>query len=1646
MSTHRAIWTSGIMEQNSNSATGRPSQTQHITLPETLQQIPLATELPCLRHRWNTNEEIASWLISFDCHDQWLSTSTKNRPQSGSLVLYNRKRVRFRRDGYFWKKRKNERTTRVDHMKLKIQGVECIYGSYVHSALIPTFHRRSYWLLQNPDIVLVHYLNVPNLSEDSSKITSSPLVSSILPTSLPTPQYQLDTKGYKGTVWQREELLQQIKPMFSGTQLQLNGNNLTSETDVANIVVQYLLDLQDQQNLHKDQQSVVFTTLADKAGTSTGAPGSSPSSALSSAPSPQSIPSVPPSPMSVLSEASSIQPGIDSGTFNLSTNQSTTATNEQSQARSTNQLQDVSMIAPLPVLLFNAYNEVESTGVVGNTTLVGYQLNQQSNISGVPGSSAGGTVQGATLTSEETTHTSQNSVASMQCGQPVRDVSGRPLITNEESIELRALVDGNPNLKTCKNRFENQPGIHQKIVLLPPYLPSPPRPEPTQEVMTTSQPQSTSATEASRLPSYDAHVQRQRSNDRSVTQPAQGAINEGAVASTASQQVTQSGSLFQPLHPQNPLNQFPTFQQSLQANIPPPPQLPPPPPYTLAANAVIANTVFTFSATPSKNPHQQSVTSDMKQSPAVPTSMMQATGLVNPTAVTIPAVSGVFNPQPLKSLVFPPSTSETVTTAVTSDSTNKEKPLIFKPLMQPLQAIPDSIQSSSQSVALMQQTQPQMTYPSMSSQDGNQLRPALPTSNDFSINDLDIELDFDAEMFDSALADIHLDNSLQGSTPVPDSTHQSETDRLTSRVTSGSHGQSEGLLVLHQGRSLPEQCLEAITEFSPDWSYPEGGVKILVTGPWHSTTANYQCMFDNYAVPASLVQTGVLRCYCPAHEAGVIALQVLCDGVVISKSAIFEYKARSAQQRPNRQHEWLSLDENQFHVAILDRLEHIERRVVLNKSQSQSSTKQGLSTGQSDQHLSFEDRVVALCQQFMRGQWAPGSSSQLGAESSSHRGMTLLHLAAALGYTKLISTLVTWRNEQHSLVLEMEVDPLDIDHFSCTPLMWAAALGHKETAMLLFVWSPQALHVCDSLGRLPIDMAKSRGHTALAECLQHLEFDGPGLFPSFSSQPITIPQQKPTDGVPAFMLSSPSTATPSSSTTPRSPLELASPYDSPSPSSGCMSQLSVSPISQGFLSPISFKSQSPRVSVTSQPVFGQNLKPHSALYGGFGDSMDMDTGLEKSRRSSRGHDSRGAHLLDVQQLLRGIENIQRHDDVGRLSEQERDDLKRHAEQLRKLGAEMGLGTEHNPGQTIGHTSGETHSYNQGQNRGHSYGHIPGQSPGHAFQPHIRSHNPAQNPGQTQGQGDSRCDSPMQTDTAIREGGEAAGPSAPFSWITEPNQKEQYLNLAEQILNALPARIKGSIKFPQTRDQHDVFSSMAPFSGGSGSGHGMDTSGDQESHRSVHDESSAGSTYSTDSCLPSPSNLSFEEESSTADWCEFLQGASHSLGVIGAFSLLTLSDEEQMQLYQAALVIQNAFRQYKGRQQQKQQELEAAVIIQNYYRRYKQYIMYSKMSEAAKVIQSRFRSYNHYRQFQRSRRAAIVIQSHYRGYRAQEQFRKSRDAAILIQQRFRDKRLARQKLQQDAARKIQRFIRRCQNKLRSLRQTRADVKRFSCKKD
>uniref|UniRef100_A0A8C3R6Z8 Calmodulin binding transcription activator 2 n=1 Tax=Cyanoderma ruficeps TaxID=181631 RepID=A0A8C3R6Z8_9PASS len=287
-----------------------------------------------------------------------------------------------------------------------------------------------------------------------------------------------------------------------------------------------------------------------------------------------------------------------------------------------------------------------------------------------------------------------------------------------------------------------------------------------------------------------------------------------------------------------------------------------------------------------------------------------------------------------------------------------------------------------------------------------------------------------------------------------------------------------------------------ITDFSPEWSYPEGGVKVLITGPWGDPGA-YSCLFDRTSVPAALVQPGVLRCYCPPHEAGVAALRVACPPRLLSAAAPFEYRARGAARGPpGAQLDWLALDEAQFRLSILERLEQLETRLGALPPAAPLLPPQGATSEtplEQGPGSSFEARVVAICEAMMARPGWPGTSlgtsrTSMLAHGVTFRGMTLLHLAAAQGYASLVEALRRWRAlAVDSLELEQEIDPLNVDHFSCTPLMWACALGHREAAERLCRWDRRALAVPDTLGRLPLALARARGHLALVTRLEELQ-------------------------------------------------------------------------------------------------------------------------------------------------------------------------------------------------------------------------------------------------------------------------------------------------------------------------------------------------------------------------------------------------------------------------------------------------------------------------------------------------------------------------------------------------------------------------------
>lgn len=52
-----------------------------------------------------------------------------------------------------------------------------------------------------------------------------------------------------------------------------------------------------------------------------------------------------------------------------------------------------------------------------------------------------------------------------------------------------------------------------------------------------------------------------------------------------------------------------------------------------------------------------------------------------------------------------------------------------------------------------------------------------------------------------------------------------------------------------------------------------------------------------------------------------------------------------------------------------------------------------------------------------------------------HRGMSLLHLAARLGFPRLVGALLDWRADNTSSLLEMEVDAMRRDDDGATPLV-----------------------------------------------------------------------------------------------------------------------------------------------------------------------------------------------------------------------------------------------------------------------------------------------------------------------------------------------------------------------------------------------------------------------------------------------------------------------------------------------------------------------------------------------------------------------------------------------------------------------------------
>nr|XP_024648135.1 calmodulin-binding transcription activator 1 isoform X16 [Macaca nemestrina] len=1496
-----------------------------IFLPKKLLEcLPKCSSLPKERHRWNTNEEIAAYLITFEKHEEWLTTSPKTRPQNGSMILYNRKKVKYRKDGYCWKKRKDGKTTREDHMKLKVQGVECLYGCYVHSSIIPTFHRRCYWLLQNPDIVLVHYLNVPAI-EDCGK-PCGPILCSI------------NTDKKEWAKWTKEELIGQLKPMFHGIKWTCSNGNSSSGFSVEQLV-QQILDSHQTKPQPRTHNCLCTGSLGA---------GSSVHHKCNSAKHRIISPKVEP------------RTGGYGSHSEVQHNDVSEGKHEHSHSKGSSREKRNGKVAK-PVLLHQSSTEVSSTNQVevpdttqSSPVSISSGLNSDPDMVDSPAvtgvsSMAVASVMGS-LSQSATVFMSEVTNEAVYTMSPTAGPNHHLLSPDaSQGLVLAVSSDGHkfafPTTGSSESLSMLPTNVSEELVLSTTLDGGRKIPETTMNFdpdcflnnPKQGQTYGGGGLKAEMVSSNIRHsppgergfgfttvlTKEIKTEDTSFEQQmAKEAYSSSAAAAAASSLTLTTGSSLLPsgggLSPSTTLEQMDfsaidsnkdyTSSFSQTGHSPHIHQTPSPSFFLQDASKPL--------------PVEQNAHSSLSDSggtfvmPTVKTEASSQTSSCSGHVETrIESTSSLHLMQFQAN--FQAMTAEGEVTMETSQAAEGSEVLLKSGELQAcssehyLQPETNGVIRSAGGVPILPGNVVQGLYPVAQPSLGNASNMELSLDHfDISFSNQFSDLINDFISVEGGSSTIYGHQLVSGDSTALSQSEDGARAPFTqaemclpccspqqgSLQLSSSEGGAGTMAYMHVaevvsatsaqgtlGMLQPSGRMFMVTDYSPEWSYPEGGVKVLITGPWQEASNNYSCLFDQISVPASLIQPGVLRCYCPAHDTGLVTLQVAFNNQIISNSVVFEYKARALPTLPSSQHDWLSLDDNQFRMSILERLEQMERRMAEMTGSQQhkqasggGSSGGGSGTGNGGSQAQcasgtgalgscFESRVVVVCEKMMsRACWA---KSKHLIHSKTFRGMTLLHLAAAQGYATLIQTLIKWRTKHaDSIDLELEVDPLNVDHFSCTPLMWACALGHLEAAVVLYKWDRRAISIPDSLGRLPLGIARSRGHVKLAECLEHLQRDEQAQL-----------GQNPRIHCPAS--------------------------EEPSTESWMAQWHSEAISSPEIPKGVTVIASTNPVQVTGNP-------------------KGTSVGKEAAPSQVRPREPMSVLMMANREVVN---------------------------------TELG-------------------SYRDS----------------------------AEN---------EECAQPMD------------------------DIQVNMMTLAEHIIEATPDRIKQENFVPmessglERTDPATISSTMSWLASYLAD---ADCLPSAAQIRSAYNEPLTPSSNTSLSPVGSPvSEIAFEKPNlpSAADWSEFLS-ASTSEKVENEFAQLTLSDHEQRELYEAARLVQTAFRKYKGRPLREQQEV-AAAVIQRCYRKYKQltwialkYALYKKMTQAAILIQSKFRSYYEQKKFQQSRRAAVLIQKYYRSYKKCGKRRQARRTAVIVQQKLRSSLLT--KKQDQAARKIMRFLRRCRH--------------------
>ncbi|XP_063487951.1 calmodulin-binding transcription activator 1 isoform X8 [Symphalangus syndactylus] len=1553
------------------------------------------------------------------------------------MILYNRKKVKYRKDGYCWKKRKDGKTTREDHMKLKVQGVECLYGCYVHSSIIPTFHRRCYWLLQNPDIVLVHYLNVPAI-EDCGK-PCGPILCSI------------NTDKKEWAKWTKEELIGQLKPMFHGIKWTCSNGNSSSGFSVEQLV-QQILDSHQTKPQPRTHNCLCTGSLGA---------GSSVHHKCNSAKHRIISPKVEP------------RTGGYGSHSEVQHNDVSEGKHEHSHSKGSSREKRNGKVAK-PVLLHQSSTEVSSTNQVevpdttqSSPVSISSGLNSDPDMVDSPvvtgvSSMAVASVMGS-LSQSATVFMSEVTNEAVYTMSPTAGPNHHLLSPDaSQGLVLAVSSDGHkfafPTTGSSESLSMLPTNVSEELVLSTTLDGGRKIPETTMNFdpdcfLNNPKQGQTYGGGGLKAEMVSSNIRHSPPGERSFSfttvltkeiktedtsfeqQMAKEAYSSSAAAAAASSLTLTAGSSLLPsgggLSPSTTLEQMDfsaidsnkdyTSSFSQTGHSPHIHQTPSPSFFLQDASKPL--------------PVEQNTHSSLSDSggtfvmPTVKTEASSQTSSCSGHVETrIESTSSLHLMQFQAN--FQAMTAEGEVTMETSQAAEGSEVLLKSGELQAcssehyLQPETNGVIRSAGGVPILPGNVVQGLYPVAQPSLGNASNMELSLDHfDISFSNQFSDLINDFISVEGGSSSIYGHQLVSGDSTALSQSEDGARAPFTqaemclpccspqqgSLQLSSSEGGAGTMAYMHVAEVVSAASAQGtlgmlqqsgrvfmVTDYSPEWSYPEGGVKVLITGPWQEASNNYSCLFDQISVPASLIQPGVLRCYCPAHDTGLVTLQVAFNNQIISNSVVFEYKARALPTLPSSQHDWLSLDDNQFRMSILERLEQMERRMAeMTGSQQHKQASGGGSSGGGSgsgnggsqaQCASgtgalgscFESRVVVVCEKMMsRACWA---KSKHLIHSKTFRGMTLLHLAAAQGYATLIQTLIKWRTKHaDSIDLELEVDPLNVDHFSCTPLMWACALGHLEAAVVLYKWDRRAISIPDSLGRLPLGIARSRGHVKLAECLEHLQRDeqaqlgqNPRIHCPASEEPSTESWMAQWHSEAISSPEIPKGVTVIASTNP----ELRRPRSEPSNYYSSESHKDYPAPKKHKLNPEYFQTRQEKLLPTALSLEEPNIRKQSpSSKQSVPETLSPSEGVRDfSRELSPPTPETAAFQASGSQP------------VGKWNSKD---------------LYIGVSTVQVTGNPKGTSVGKEAAPSQVRPR----------EPMSVLMMANRE--------------------VVNTELgSYRDSAENEECAQPMDDI-----QVNMMTLAEHIIEATPDRIKQENFVPmessglERTDPATISSTMSWLASYLAD---ADCLPSAAQIRSAYNEPLTPSSNTSLSPVGSPvSEIAFEKPNlpSAADWSEFLS-ASTSEKVENEFAQLTLSDHEQRELYEAARLVQTAFRKYKGRPLREQQEV-AAAVIQRCYRKYKQltwialkYALYKKMTQAAILIQSKFRSYYEQKKFQQSRRAAVLIQKYYRSYKKCGKRRQARRTAVIVQQKLRSSLLT--KKQDQAARKIMRFLRRCRH--------------------